>query len=76
MTYTLDGSNLLFAIDRTQILDISVRDVITIDGLDGVAYEWTDHDRDFLENNPDADLFLEVERYNTNHFRATGIILK
>ena len=76
MNYKLDGSKLLLAIPRADILDISVKDVITIDGFDGAKYVWTDHDRDFLENNPDADIFLEIERTNEHAYKATGILLK
>lgn len=76
MTYKLDGSKLLFAIDRARIVDISVDDVLTVDGFEGVQYKWTDHDRDFVENNPDADLFLEIEPDKSKGYRATGIILK
>lgn len=76
MTYKLDGSKLLFAIDRARILDISVNDILTVEGFEGVQYAWTDHDRDFLENNPDADIFLEIEQDKSNGYKATGILLK
>jgi hypothetical protein len=76
MTYKLDGNKLLLAIPRAEILDISVKDVITVEGFDGARYVWTDHDSDFLENNPDADIFLEIERTNADAYRATGILLK
>lgn len=76
MNYKLDGAKLLLAIPRSEILDISVKDVITIEGFDGAKYEWTDHDSDFVENNPDADIFLELERTNGDAYRARGILLK
>ncbi len=76
MTYTLDGRKILFAIDRTRIVDISVDDVLTLDGFDGVKYVWTDHDADFFENNPDADVFLQLEKDASGSYKATEVILK
>lgn len=76
MTYELNGNNLLFALDRTEIVDISTGDVITVKGYPGVNYEWTNHDLEFLENNPDDDIYLKVERTGSNQFKATGILLK
>lgn len=76
MTYELNGNNLLFALDRTEIVDISAGDVITVKGYPGVDYVWTSHDLEFLENNPDDDIYLQVERTGSNHFKATGILLK
>lgn len=75
MTYQLNGNNLLFAINRTDILDISANDVITLDGFPGVTYAWTEQDGDFVENNPDDEIFLQIER-SGNKYKATGIILK
>lgn len=76
MTYTVDSSKLMFALNRTEILDISVNDTITVDGFEGLSYKWTDHDSDFLENNPDAEIYLQAERSSENHYKATGIMLK
>lgn len=76
MTYELNDSNLLFDLDRTAIIDISPGDVITVKGYPGVEYVWTTHDLEFLENNPDDDIYLKVERTEGNLFRATGILLK
>lgn len=76
MTYTVDGSTLIFALNRAAILDISPNDTITVEGFEGLSYEWTDHDSDFLENNPDAEIYLQAERSHGNRYKATGIILK
>ena len=76
MTYHLNGNNLLFAINRTEILDISVNDVISVDGFPGVNYTWTEQDGDFLENNPDDDIFLQIERNGRDKYKAAGILLK
>lgn len=76
MTYQLNGNNLLFAINRTEIVDISPDDVISVDGFPGVTYVWTHHDSEFVENNPDDEIYLQVERVGDNKYRASGILLK
>jgi hypothetical protein len=76
MTYKLDGRYLLFPISRTDILDISTNDVIAVAGFPGLQYVWTDHDGEFVENNPDDEVFLQIERVDNTRFRATGILLK
>jgi hypothetical protein len=76
MTYKLDGSKILFTLQRSDILDISPSDVISIEGFPDVSYVWTDHDSDFVENNPDADLFLQLERMDSDRYKATGLVLK
>jgi len=76
MTYRLTGNNLLFAIDRTRIVDISPDDVITVEGFPGVDYTWTNQDREFMENNPDDDIYLQAERIGDNRYKAMGILLK
>lgn len=76
MNYKLDGTKLLLPIPREKILDISVKDEITVEGFEGATYVWTDHDSDFVENNPDADLFLEMERRSGKGYNAKGILLK
>jgi hypothetical protein len=76
MTYRLNGNTLLFAINRADILDISVNDIISVEGFPGVNYVWTEHDSEFVENNPDDDIFLQVEREDGNRFKGSGIVLK
>ena len=76
MTYRLKGDDILLAINRTEILDISVNDVISVEGFPGVNYVWTVHDREFMENNPDDDIFLQVRRVDGNKFKGAGILLK
>lgn len=67
---------MLFAINRTEILDISVNDIIAVEGFAGVRHVWTEQDSDFVENNPDDDIFLQIEKVAENNFIATGIVLK
>lgn len=75
MTYNIEGKTMLFAIDRTQIIDIAVNDILEIDGFPGASYTWTDHDSELVENNPDDDIFLRIERIGENKYRTMGIIL-
>lgn len=76
MTYELTGNNILFVLNRTEIIDIMPDDTITLHDFPGATYQWTSQDADFLENNPDDDIYLQVERVGDNHYRATGIQLK
>lgn len=76
MNYQLNGHDLLFAINRTDILDISSGDIISVEGFPDIRYEWTNHDSEFVENNPDDEIYLRVERTGNNDFRAKGILLK
>jgi hypothetical protein len=75
MNYQIDGKNLLFAIDRAAIIDISVNDTLEVKDLPGATYTWTDQDREFMENNPDDEIFLQIERRG-NQYIAKGILLK
>lgn len=76
MTYKLSGNDFLFLLDRTMILDISPGDVISLEDFPGATYEWTNHDGEFLENNPDDDIYLQVEKAGDHRYRATAITLK
>jgi hypothetical protein len=76
MTYTIEGNAMLFAIDRTKVIDISVNDRVEVKGFPGAVHVWSEHDTEFIENNPDDDIFLQIERVGENKFKAVGIILK
>ena len=75
MIYKIEGKTMLFAIDRTQIIDISVGDTLQINGLQGASHVWTEHDSEFMENNPDDDIFLQIERTAENKYKSVGIVL-
>ncbi|MFZ6014234.1 MAG: hypothetical protein ACOYXT_28085 [Bacteroidota bacterium] len=75
MIYSIDGNSMLFEIDRTKIIDISVGDTIDVKGFPGAVYNWTNHDSEFIENNPDNDIFLEIQRVAENKFKAVRIIV-
>jgi len=76
MIYKLEGDNMLFTIDRTKIIDISVNDKLEVKGFPGATHVWTEQDMEFIENNPDDDIYLQVERVSENKYRASGIMLK
>jgi len=67
---------MLCGIRRSEILDISVNDIIEVSGFADVRYRWTAHDSEFVENNPDDDIFLEIECLDDKKFKARGIVLK
>lgn len=76
MVYKIEGNQMLFSIDRTKIIDITPSDRIEVRGFPGAAHVWTEHDTEFIENNPDDEIFLLVERVDDNKFRTSGIMLK
>jgi hypothetical protein len=75
MTYNIEGKIMLFAIDRTQIIDISVNDTLQIEGFPGTSYTWTKHDSQLIETNPDDSIFLQIERTEADKYKALGIVL-
>jgi hypothetical protein len=76
MVYQLEGNAFLFEIDRSKIIDISAGDSLEIKGLPDLQYTWTLQDSEFVENNPDDDIFISVERTKENNFKAIGIRLR
>jgi hypothetical protein len=75
MTYNIKGNPILIPIDRTQIIDITVNDVLTAEEFPGASHTWTKHDRELMEGNPDDDMFLQIEKIGPNAFKASGIFL-
>ena len=75
MRYEIACDSLMFPLDRTKIIDISPGDTLEVKELNGASYTWTEQDREFMENNPDDELFLQVEK-NGKGFRATKIVLR
>jgi hypothetical protein len=75
MNYQLEGNTMLFAINRSRIIDISVNDVLTVPDFPEVTHQWTEQDQDFIENNPDDDIYLQVEKIGENKYKANGILL-
>jgi hypothetical protein len=73
MEYTLESNVLLFEIDRAEIVDISTGDVINISCLPEASYTWTDQDSQFMESNPDARVFVKLEKLEGNKFKGVGV---
>jgi hypothetical protein len=76
MIYQLDGTLLLFALNRIELIDISIGDTLQVKGFPAINYLWTAHDSSLIETNPDDDIFLEVERTPENEFKAVRIAIK
>lgn len=76
MTYELAGSALLFEIDRSRIIDISPGDTITVQGFQDLKHVWTVQDREFIENNPDDDIFIAFKKTADGIYQACGIQLR
>jgi hypothetical protein len=76
MVYQLEGNAFLFEIDRSKIIDISAGDILEIKGMPDLRYTWTLQDSEFVENNPDDDIFISVERTKDQGYRAIGIRLR
>jgi hypothetical protein len=76
MDYHLKGKAMMIEIERSQIIDISSGDTITIDSFPGVSYTWTQQDTEFIENNPDDDVFLLIEETADKNYKACGIQLR
>jgi hypothetical protein len=75
MVYSITGDAMLFAVNRSQIIDISPDDIIEISGLPGARYTWKHHDMEFLENNPDSHIFIRIERIGKNQYEATELLV-
>lgn len=75
MKYQLEGNALLVPINRADIIDINPGDTIEIKSFPGAAYAWTSHDAEFMENNPDDDIFLEMTAKGKN-FTGSKIIFR
>ena len=76
MVYTVDSKRILCAVDRTKIIDISIGDTLQITALPKTNYVWKNQDSQFVENNPDKDIFIELEKTDSNNFHAVGIVVK
>jgi hypothetical protein len=73
MVYTLESNTLLFEIDRAAIVDISIGDVIKVACLQNASYTWTEQDSQFMESNPDARVFIKLEKTDGKNFNGVGV---
>jgi hypothetical protein len=75
MTYEIKSNTMLFEMDRTAIADIAIGDVLKAQDLPDTEYTWTLHDSQFLESNPDARLFLKVQKVPGKNYRGVGVMI-
>lgn len=75
MTYEIQNDTLLFEIDRTEIVDISVGDLLQPKGFPKSVYAWSEQDSQFVEANPDARLFLKIQKIADDHYKGVGIVM-
>jgi hypothetical protein len=73
MVYELESNTVLFEIDRTAIVDISIGDKLQVCCLSDATYTWTEQDSQFMESNPDARLFISFKKNKDNTFQGTGV---
>lgn len=74
MVYQVEDDTVLFELDRRQIADISPGDVLKTTSFPG-EYVWTEHDSQFVENNPEAHLFLKIQRSSESGFQGLGVVV-
>ena len=75
MIYEIQNDTMMFEIDRREIVDISVGDFLQPKGFPKGLYTWTDQDSQFIETNPDARLFLKVQKLSDNNYKGIGIMM-
>lgn len=73
MVYELESNTVLFEIDRTAIVDISIGDTLKVCCLSDATYTWTKQDSQFMESNPDSRLFIKFRKGKGNTFEGTGV---
>ncbi len=76
MNYSISQRRIFLPINRAHIIDISADDVLVVEGFQGATYTWTDHDAEFMENNPDDDIYLEMEKTGDNHYRVMRVLFE
>jgi hypothetical protein len=75
MTYEITSNMMLFEMDRTAIADIAIGDTLRAQDLPDAEYTWTLHDSQFLESNPDARLFLKVQKLSDKQYKGMGVMI-
>ena len=75
MLYEIQSDTMMFEIDRTAIVDISVGDSLWPKGFSKGLYTWTQQDSQFIESNPDARVFLKVQKTSGSDYKGIGIMV-
>lgn len=76
MTYSIKDKKIFLPVNRTHIIDIAPGDVLSVEGFAEASYTWTSQDAEFMENNPDDDIYLHLERSGPNHFRVVSVLFE
>jgi hypothetical protein len=76
MVYQIESGSILLKIDRSLILDITPGDEIEVPGLSDKKYNWKHQDSQFLESNPDAEIFLMFNNAEAEKLRPVEIVIK
>lgn len=78
MMYEIENGPVLVAIDRTGIVDISIGDSLHIKDFSEISlsYTWTQQDSELVENNPDAEIYLKIEKGEDGTYRAGGLEIR
>ncbi|RAW00099.1 hypothetical protein [Pseudochryseolinea flava] len=74
MKYQIEDNAVLFEVDRRQIADITPGDVLETEHFPGGAYTWTEQDSQFIESNPEANVYLRMERHG-DAYEGKGILI-
>jgi len=75
MKYQINDDVILFEIDRREIADISPGDVLETRNFLGGSYTWTEQDSQFMESNPEANVYLRLERSSGERYTSQGILI-
>jgi hypothetical protein len=75
MKYQVQDDTILFEIDRRLIADITPGDVLETQGFPGGNYTWTGQDSQFMESNPEANVYLRLEKASGNNYVGKGILI-
>jgi hypothetical protein len=73
MQYEIEPTALLYEIDRTKIVDVAIGDTLIIQGYQQLEHTWTEQDMQFMENNPDAPIFLKFQKKNGGQLVGHGV---
>jgi hypothetical protein len=74
MKYEVLDNKILFEIDRIRIADIAPGDSLDAQLFPGATYTWTEQDSQFMESNPEAGLYLKLEK-NASGYVGKGIAI-
>jgi len=75
MVYEIKSNTTLFEIDRAEIVDISVGDMLQTKAFPQCQYTWTQQDSQFVESNPDAKVYLQIEHSSDNTYKHAGLMV-